>query len=75
MSERHAVLELLHADELLAEELDVGDSRGHQEPVVAEPAPALAGGEGHEQGHVVWEQGETVHLQIGAGVHVITAPS
>ena len=55
MSERHTVLELLHADELLAEELDVGDGRGHQEPIVAEPAPARAAGEGHEQGHVVWE--------------------
>ena len=52
MSERHTVLELLHADELLAEELDVGDRGGHQEPVVAEPAPARAAGEGHEQGHV-----------------------
>ena len=53
MSERNTVLELLHADELLAEELDVGDGRGHQEAVVAEPASALAAGEGHEQGHVV----------------------
>ena len=76
MSERHTVLELLHADELLAEELDAGDGRGHQEPVVAEPAPTLAAGEGHEQGHVVWEQGEAVHLYIGAGDHLITyAPS
>ena len=74
MSERHTVLELLHADELLAEELDAGDGRGHQEPVVAEPAPTLAAGEGHEQGHVVWEQGEAVHLYIGAGDHLIAAP-
>ena len=73
MSERHTVLELLDTDEVLAEELDVGDGLGHQEPVVAEPAPALAAGKGHEQGDVIREQGEVVHLDIGAGDHVIAA--
>ena len=73
MSERHTVLELLHADELLAEELDVSDGLGHQEPVVAEPAPALAAGEGHEQGDVIREQGEAVHFDIGASDHLIAA--
>ena len=73
MPERDTVLELLHADEVLAEELDVSDGPGHQEPVIAEPAPALAAGDGHEQGDVIREQGEVVHLDIGASDHLIAA--
>ena len=73
MSERHTVLKLLHAYKLLAKELDVGDGPGHQEPVVAEPAPALSAREGHEEGDVVREQGEAVHLDIGPGDQLIAA--
>ncbi len=69
MSERHTVLELLHAEEVI----DVGDRLSHQEPSVAETAPALTAGEGHEQGDVIREQGEAVHFNIGAGDHLIAA--
>ena len=73
MSERHTVLKLLDAYKLLAEELDVGDGPGQQEPVVAESAPALPAREGHEEGDVVREQGEAVHLNIGPCDQLIAA--
>ena len=73
MSERHTILKLFHTDEFFAEELDVGDRVSHQEPIVAEPAPALAAGESHEQRDVVREEGEGVHLDVRAGDHLIAA--
>ena len=35
--ERHAVLQLLHADLLPAVEAELGDGARHQEPVITEP--------------------------------------
>ena len=37
MCERHAVLQLLHADLLPAVEAELGDGARHQEPVITEP--------------------------------------
>ena len=37
MSERHTVLQLLHAGLLPAVEAELGDGARHQEPVITEP--------------------------------------
>ena len=73
MGKGDTVLELLHADDFLTEEIDVSEGPGHQEPIVAEPTPALPAGEGHEESDVVRYQGKVVHLDIRSGQHLITA--